>query len=91
MIKIHSELKTHPEWEAYLILTVHDSIILEVHKKDLAAVMKMCHQKMAENVDNMNTSMAADIEVGLNWGDLVEISSNNIDEEVAEYLKSLEV
>jgi len=90
MIKIHSELKAHPEWEAHLILTVHDSIILEVHKKDLAAVMKMCHQKMTENVDDMNTSMAADIEVGINWGDLAEISSNNIDGEVVKYLKTLE-
>jgi DNA polymerase-1 len=91
MIKIHSELKAHPEWKVHLILTVHDSIILEVHKKDLIAVIKMCRQKMIENVDDMNTAMAADIEVGLNWGDLQSISINNIDEEVVEYLKSLEV
>jgi len=50
----------------------------------------MSHQKMIENVDDMNTSMAADIEVGINWGDLVGISSNNIDGEVVEYLKTLE-
>lgn len=89
MIKIHSELKVHPELKAHLILTVHDSIILEVYKKDLVTVMKMCHQKMIENVDDMTTSMAADIEVGLNWGDLQSISINNIDREVAEYLKTL--
>ena len=91
MIKIYSELKTHPEWWAHLILTVHDSIILEVHKDSLAAIMKMCHQKMTENVDNMSVPMAADIEVGSNWGDLTEIPADNIDNALKKFLNTEKV
>jgi len=87
MIKISKALKAHPEWKAHLILTVHDSIILEVHKDSLVDVVKMCHQKMTEKVDNMQVPMAADIEIGPNWGDLTEISVTNIDEDVKKFLE----
>ncbi len=87
MIKIYYELQAHPEWQAHLILTVHDSIILEVHKNDLEPVMSMCHRKMTEIVDNMTVPMAADIEVGINWGDLTTISSDNIVADIDKYLK----
>ena len=85
MIKIYSELKAHPEWDAHLILTVHDSIILEMPKNNLAPVIKMCHQKMTENVDNMQVPMAADIEIGPNWGDLTKIPANDIDESLKKF------
>lgn len=86
-IKIYSELKAHPEWQAHLILTVHDSIILEVHKDSLAPVIKMCHQKMTENVDNMLVPMVADIEVGSNWGDLTSILSDDITGNITKYFR----
>lgn len=86
MIKIYSELKAHPEWKAHLILTVHDSIILEVHKDSLNEVVKMCHRKMTEKFNNMEVPMEADIEIGPNWGDLVEIPADKIDVGVNKYL-----
>ena len=89
MIKIYSELKAHPEWDTHLILTVHDSIILEMPKNSLAPVIKMCHQKMTENVDNMKVPMAADIEVGLNWGDLTEIPADDVDESLKKFFKDI--
>lgn len=85
MIKIYSELKAHPERDVHLILTVHDSIILEMPKNSLAPVIKMCHQKMTENVDNMQVPMAADIEVGPNWGDLTKIPANSVDESLKKF------
>lgn len=90
MIKIYSELQAHPEWKAFLILTVHDSIVLEVHKDSLSPVITMCHQKMTENVDNMKVPMAADVEVGPNWGDLSEISTEDVDASLAEFFKPKE-
>lgn len=87
MIKIYSELKVHPEWHAHLILTVHDSIILEMPKDSLGPVIKMCHQKMTENVDNMKVPMAAEIEIGPNWGDLTEIPADNIDESLKKFFE----
>ena len=90
MIKIYTTLKNHPEWKAHLILTVHDSIILEVHKDSLLPVIKMCHQKMVSNFSNMSVPMCADIEVGLNWGDLSEISSVDIDGSLREFFKCKE-
>lgn len=89
MIKIYDELQAHPEWKAHLILTVHDSIILEVHKDSLNEVIKMCYQKMVENVDNMRVPMVADIEVGLNWGELINIPSDNITESIVKYLDTI--
>jgi len=91
MIKIYSELQAHPEWNAHLILTVHDSIILEVHKDSLSSVMEMCHQKMTENVDNMSVPMGADIEVGSNWGTLTEIDSTDIDGSLKEFFNCKEL
>ena len=79
MIKIHRELQAHPEWKAHLILTVHDSIILEADPSCMKPVIKMCHQKMTEVVDGMLVPMAAEIEVGPNWGKLVEIPIKNVD------------
>jgi len=89
MIKIFSELSTHPEWNAHLILTVHDSIILEVHKDSLEAIISMCHRRMTETVDNMQVPMAADIEVGRNWGDLTEISPDTITEDLTTYFENI--
>lgn len=88
MIKIYSELQAHPEWKAHLILTVHDSIILEVHKDSLSPVMTMCHQKMIENVENMKVPMWADVELGPHWGDLTEISIENVDKSLEEFFSA---
>lgn len=68
MIKIKEGLpKISPRTK--MVLQVHDELVLEVPKKDLAKVAKYTKETM-ENVYRLSVPMVVDLEVGKNWGNL---------------------
>ncbi|PWB38844.1 MAG: DNA polymerase I [Parcubacteria group bacterium] len=73
MIKIQTDLpKLCPE--AKMILQVHDSLVLEVPKKELANVARFVKETM-EDIYKLPVPLKVDVEAGPNWGDLEKIEN----------------
>ena len=70
--------------KAYISITVHDSIILAVHRSQAAKVFTKVKNIMEHPpVDWLVVPMTADAEIGPSWGELTKVSSVA---EVEEYL-----
>lgn len=63
-------------FDAYLVNTVHDSIILEVRSKDAKVIAEKCQEIMAEvpkmYLPNLRLPFRADVEIGHSWGEIKE-------------------
>lgn len=68
MINIHRDLPNISS-NTKMILQVHDELVLEVPKQDLAKVAKFIKQTM-EKVYKLPIPLAVDLETGNNWGKL---------------------
>ena len=62
--------------DAYLINTVHDSIVIEARPKDIQRISEKCQEIMAsipqKYLTGLDIPFRADVEVGDNYGDLSE-------------------
>lgn len=62
--------------DAYLINTVHDSIVIEARPKDIQRIAEKCQEIMSEipkrYLKDLDLPFRADVEVGDNYGDLSE-------------------
>lgn len=62
--------------DAYLVNTVHDSIILEVRDKDAERIAKKCQDIMAtipqKYLPNVTMPFRADVDYGTRWGEMKE-------------------
>lgn len=62
--------------DAYLVNTVHDSIILEVRPADAQRIVEHCQEVMADmpkrHLKNVEVPFRADAEIGTCWGSLAE-------------------
>lgn len=68
MIKIAQNLsKISPS--SKMILQVHDELVFEVQEKEIRKVAKFVKEAM-ENVVKLRVPIVADVEVGLNWGEM---------------------
>lgn len=71
--------------DAYPINTVHDSIIIEVHPKDVKQLAEKCQEIMAtvpqKYLPNLTLPFKADAEIGTCYGDLAEPDWGDEEEE----------
>lgn len=79
LIRIKKELDTR-KLKARLILTVHDSIILECPDNELLEVVQLCHECMTAHVEGLNVPIVAEVEVGKTWADVEEWPTNRFKE-----------
>jgi DNA polymerase-1 len=66
MIEIRGKL---PDSDQYLIMQVHDELILEVPQKKVAEVSTIC-KKIMEDVVTLRVPIVVDVKTGDNWGQL---------------------
>ena len=75
LVQIADWLK-EKKFDAYLVNTVHDSIIIEVRHKDAKEIAEYCQQVMANTpkkyLTNCKVPFRADAEIGVNYGDMHE-------------------
>ncbi len=67
MIDLYDAL-SRTELAAHLLLQVHDEVVLEVEKEDLAETAALVKEKM-ENTVSLTVPLIVDIQVGENWRD----------------------
>lgn len=67
MIKIHEQIKDHPE-QGFMILQIHDELIFEVpnqYAASLAAIVK----EIMETIVFLTVPLTVDVSIGKNWGE----------------------
>ena len=67
MVKVYEEL-TKRKFEARLVLTVHDELIIEAPEKEAEEVKQLLAQVM-ENVIELKVPLKCDIKIGYSWYD----------------------
>lgn len=65
MVHVHSALKEQG-LRSKLVLTVHDELLLEVHKEEEKEVAKLLKDKMEQAV-NLKVTLSVDVHSGSNW------------------------
>ena len=60
-------------YESRLIMTIHDSLILEVKNEELEAILKMVKEKMETRPGNIKVPLTVDISVGNKLGDMTKL------------------
>ncbi len=86
LIRIWKQLRKR-NLRARLILTVHDSIILECPDEELFDVVTLCHDCMTAPIEGLNVPMDAEIEVGKNWAKIETWPNDQYHECYEKYLK----
>jgi uracil-DNA glycosylase family 4 len=66
------------ELKSMALLTVHDSLVLDVHISELFQVLPIVRYAMVEELQNrfkfVNVPLDIDIELGCNWGQLTKVA-----------------
>ena len=62
--------------ESRLIMTIHDSLILEVKNEELDTVLKMVKEKMETRPGNLVVPLTVDIAVGKKLGDMAKLTKD---------------
>ena len=65
MIAVDAELK-HQGFDAYLLLQVHDELVLEVRTEQVPAVTQMLKTAMS-GVAELSVPLLVEVGVGMNW------------------------
>tara|TARA_B100000767_G_scaffold259016_1_gene268339 strand:- start:8792 stop:11629 length:2838 start_codon:yes stop_codon:yes gene_type:complete len=65
MIKIHNRMK-NGDWEAKMLLQVHDELVFDVPKNEIHSLSTMVKEEM-ENAFKLEVPLVVDIGVGNNW------------------------
>lgn len=76
-VRIHDRME---KMKSGLILQVHDELIAEVHKDEVLDVFDIMTTEMTQpiEINNEDREFRVDVEIGKTWGDLKEITRNNI-------------
>jgi len=77
IIKIHEFLKSNPQYDARIISTVHDSIVLSIAKDQVIELLQIFNTFIESyNYDWMlGIKMKADYSVGTNYANQVELEA----------------
>ena len=73
MIDLSAALKVGG-YRARLLLQVHDELLLEVPPDEIDAVAALTRAIMTGCVPLPGVSLAVDVAVGVNWGELVRVT-----------------
>ena len=77
MIEIDKQLDKY-KLDAYLVMQVYDSVIVEAadrHVNDVVKIVKEVMQSVNEPYDNINrVKLKSDVEVGINQADLEKVA-----------------
>lgn len=75
IIKIHEYLKNNPQYDAKIVSTVHDSIVLSINKSQVIELLKVFKSFVESyNYDWMQgIRMKADYSVGTNYANQIEL------------------
>ena len=65
MINIHDKIKKG-NWNAKMLLQVHDELIFDVPKTEVDSLSAMVKEEM-ENAFKLEVSLVVDIGIGNNW------------------------
>jgi len=68
MINLHRRLKKE-NWHAYIILQIHDELLLEAPENQIEMVRKIVKQEM-EQVMKLSIPLIVNTKIGKNWGDM---------------------
>lgn len=93
LLEIDRYLLEHPEIDARIVTTVHDSIILEVVDDDdvLRLLAEVCTRIMSSVperfIENLRVPFKADADTGYRWGDMhdIDLGDEEDDDEAGEY------
>jgi len=75
IIELDAYIRKHPEVDARMICTVHDSILCEVPQRN-AKVLGLAMKKIMEKkitINNRTVSFPVDIEIGPSWGETEKV------------------
>lgn len=75
IIRLDAELQKKPELKAFLICTVHDSILVEAPEEkqnEVATLMKTC-METEYTINGITTKFPVDIEIGPSWGETAKV------------------
>lgn len=75
LIRIHQRIKLGDFGHTRLLLTVHDSIMLETTEPDLTSLVREIKTEMSRDVLDGWLSFEADAQVGLAWGSLKDVGN----------------
>lgn len=65
------------ELRARMLLQVHDELVLEVHRDDLAGLTRLVREEM-ESAVQLNVPLPVNIQIGENWRDKYKINDNGV-------------
>ncbi len=65
MIRVHQKIKEY-NLRSKLILTVHDELLIDTHKDEVAIVKKLLKEEM-ENAASLSVPLLVDVHEGTNW------------------------
>lgn len=68
MVNLHRRLKKE-NWHAYIILQIHDELLLEVTENQIEMVRKIVKQEM-EQAMKLSVPLIVNTKIGKNWGDM---------------------
>ena len=64
----------------YFLFSVHDEVVLAIHKEDMIDAIKRLHPAMTQQYANFALQFESSIAIGKNFGELTELGTK-IDEE----------
>lgn len=70
LLELHEALRG---MRSHILLEVHDSILLEVHKDEVRQVAQLAEEIMSKPRFGFDVGIPVDIKVGINWLDLVKL------------------
>jgi DNA polymerase-1 len=68
MIAVDRALRSHPELDCHMLLTVHDELVFEVPESNVKDAAALVRQQMEHAVD-LDVPLQADIGWGPNWSE----------------------
>lgn len=68
MVNLHRRLRKE-NWHAYIILQIHDELLLEVSENQIEMVRKIVKQEM-EQVMKLSVPLIVNTKIGKNWGEM---------------------
>lgn len=74
LVRIHARLRDLP---AFIVSTVHDSILVECHRDYILQVSEIIREEMEDNVPIVSrVPFKVDIKYGIKWGDLDKVDAD---------------
>lgn len=88
LIRIYKEIAKR-NLRARLILTVHDSIVLECPNEEIVEVIRLCHKAMTDTIAGIIVPLEVEVEVGSNWAEVKKWNMKTLEDNYKEYIEGI--